>query len=97
MGIIIDLILIAFILLCVFYGYKKGLVKLGLKLVSFLIAIVITFILYRPLSDIVIINTSIDETIQNAIINKMQEEESTNLVENAKDNIVKGVARAIII
>ena len=45
MGIIIDLILIAIVLLSAFLGYKKGLVKLGAKLFAGIIAIVLTLIL----------------------------------------------------
>ena len=59
---LIDGIVIIFILLCVFIGYKKGLVKVGIRLVSFLVAIIITFILYRPISEMIINYTQIDES-----------------------------------
>ena len=42
MGIIIDLVIILFILASVFFGYKKGLISLGINLCAFVIAIVIT-------------------------------------------------------
>ena len=44
MGIMIDIILIAIVLLSAFLGYKKGLVKLGAKLFAGIIAIIITLI-----------------------------------------------------
>lgn len=68
MGIIIDIVLIAIILLSAFLGYKKGLVKLGAKLFAGIIAIIITVIIYKPVSGMIIKNTPIDEKIKNAII-----------------------------
>ena len=59
MGIVIDLILIAIIVISAFLGYKKGLVKLGAKLFACIIAIVITLILYRPVAGTIIKNTPI--------------------------------------
>ena len=80
MGIIIDLIIILFILLSVYLGYKKGLVALGIHLIAFVLALVIGLILYRPIGDLVINTTSIDENMQNSIEVKL--EESINNEEN---------------
>lgn len=80
MGIIIDIILLAILILSAFLGYKKGLVKLGAKLLAGVIAIIIIIIIYKPVSNIIINNTSIDEKIENAII-----ENTTNFIdENSK-------------
>ena len=68
MGIIIDIVLIAIIILSAFLGYKKGLVKLGAKLVAGIIAIILTLIVYKPVSNFVIAHTSIDEKIEEAIV-----------------------------
>lgn len=89
---IIDIIVIVFILLCVFYGYKKGLVKVGLKLLNLIIAILITFILYRPIGDLIINNTQIDENIENTILSKLEKndkKEDKELTEYALDNAKK--------
>ena len=43
MGIIIDIIVFAFILISVLLGYKKGLISLGIHLVAVIIALVIAF------------------------------------------------------
>lgn len=75
MGIIIDIVLIGIIALSAFLGYKKGLVKLATKLFAGIIAIVVTIILYRPIAGIIINNTSIDEKIENAIM-----ENTTNFI-----------------
>lgn len=89
---IIDIIVILFILLCVFYGYKKGLVKVGLKLLNLIIAILITFILYRTIGDLIINNTQIDENIENTILSKLEKndkKEDKELTEYALDNAKK--------
>ena len=39
MGIIVDIVLIAFLALSIFLGYKKGLAQLAIKLCAFIIAI----------------------------------------------------------
>ncbi len=79
MGIIVDIIIIAIIALSIFLGYRKGLIELAIKLCAFVIAIVITLILYKPVSNLIINTTSIDETIENSILEKandvMEDEE----------------------
>ena len=101
MGIVIDFTVISFILLSIFYGYKKGLVKVGIRLVSFLIAIVITFVLYKPIS-MIIENTTIDEIIQNTLIDKIDTKDKSNneYIENrilgdAKSNLVTEIAKPL--
>ena len=71
MGRILDLIVVGIIALFTFLGYKQGLVKAAIKILSFLIAIVVAFVLYKPVSKLVINNTSIDDNIKNTIIEKI--------------------------
>ena len=61
---ILDIILVALILLSVLLGYRKGFVKTGVSLVALIISIVVTGILYIPVSNFVINVTNIDETIE---------------------------------
>ena len=65
MGVIVDLIIIAIVALSTYLAYKKGLVALAIKLCAVVISIVITLLLYKPVSNLIINTTSIDETIQN--------------------------------
>ena len=100
MGIVIDLIIIMFILACVFGGYKKGLVKLGIHMISFLIAILITIVLYRPISDLVINYTNIDESIENSIMTKIDPKEYKNddeskLLVNGKNVLLTQTVRPL--
>ena len=89
MGIIIDIILIAILLLSAFLGYKKGLVKLGAKLFAGIIAIIVTIIIYKPISGMIINNTSIDEKIENAII-----QNTTNFI-NENDKMQNGITENV--
>lgn len=77
MGIIIDIILVAILLLSAFLGYKKGLVKLGTRLFAGIIAIIVTIVIYKPVSNMIINNTQIDEKIENIIL-----ENTPNLISN---------------
>lgn len=70
MGIIIDVILIAILALSILFGYKKGLVKVVFNLCAVLAAIILTFILYKPVANLVIENTELDETIKQTILEK---------------------------
>ena len=54
MSIIVDLIIIAILAICIFFGYKKGLTKCIIKIASFFIAIIVAVMFYKPVSDIVI-------------------------------------------
>ena len=105
MGIIIDILIVAFLALSVFLGYKKGLVSLAIKLCAFIIAILITFILYRPIGNLIINTTSIDESIENSIYNRVTEtmqkdssdELTSDLIESAKQGMLEQSARELAI
>lgn len=105
MGIIVDIVLIAFLALSIFLGYKKGLAQLAIKLCAFIIAILITFILYRPVGNLIINTTSIDESIEDAIYNKVtqmiqednENELTSGLIESAKQGMLPEAARELTI
>ena len=103
MSIIVDLIIIAIILLSTFLAYKKGLITLAIQLVAVVIAVVLTLILYKPVSNLIINVTSIDETIQNAILEEAndimtnEEEGANQIVETIQNNMLPETARTISI
>ena len=70
MGIFLDIIVLVILALSIFLGYKKGLINVIFNLCAFVIAIVVTWILYTPVSNLVIENTQLDENIKNTIIEK---------------------------
>lgn len=101
MGIIIDLIIIAFILLSIFLGYRKGLVSLAIGACTFIIALVVTLILYKPVGNLVINTTGIDEMIQNTILEKVNDviaedsETSNQLIESAKNGLLPETSKTL--
>lgn len=74
MGIILDIALIAIIALNVFICYKKGLVKLAVGLIAVAAAIILALVFYKPVSNLIIENTELDENIEKAIINNFTSE-----------------------
>lgn len=104
MGIVVDLIIIAIIALSAFLGYRKGFVTLAIKFFAFIIAIAITFIIYKPVANVVINVTGIDESIENAILEKANDimtneenETSNKMLEEAKTGILPQTAREIAV
>ena len=71
MSLIIDVVILAIIALFTFIGYKQGLVKSALKILTFFIAIAVAVILYKVVANLVVSNTTIDENIKAAIVDKI--------------------------
>lgn len=100
MGIILDIIIIAIIAISIFLGYKKGLIKVAVKLFAFLIAIIVSLMFYKPVTNIIINNTEIDENIEKAIIEngtkkieESNEEEKNNFLEEMQQYIGNAVTQ----
>lgn len=72
---IIDLIILGIILLCIGFGYIRGLVEVAFNLISFIIAIVLSLLLYQPVTNYIIDNTGLDENIKSVIVNNINSEE----------------------
>lgn len=100
MNYLIDLILIAIIALFTFIGYKKGLIKVAFGLVSFILAIIISVILYKPVSSFIIKYTPLDDYIENTVAERLTSSETTkeeteNIVSNYYNNI-KNASTSVI-
>ena len=100
MNFLVDLILIAVIALFAFIGYKRGLIKVAFNLISFILAIVISIVLYRPISTFVINYTPLDDMIETAVEERLSSsdittEEKENIVSNYYNNI-KNSSTAVI-
>ena len=92
MNYLIDIILIAIIALITFIGYKRGLIKVAFKLISFLLAIVLAVVLYKPISNFIINSTPIDDNLKQAIEERLSspdisDEETDNIVAAYYDNV----------
>lgn len=101
MGIIIDIVIVAVMALSIFMGYKKGLIGVAFKILSFFVAIVLAFVLSKPITNYVIEHTEFDDniriTIQEALESKeTQKVESPETQEsNMPDIITEYVAEQI--
>ena len=99
MDYLLDLIVIAIIALSTFIGYKKGLIKVAFGLVSFILAIILSVVLYKPVSNFIIDYTPIDDYIEQSISERLQspeitKEESENIVSNFFD--LKNISNSLI-
>ena len=103
MSIVVDLIIVAIVLLSTFLAYRKGLITLAIQLVAVVIAIILTLLLYKPVSNVIINLTGIDETIQNAILEEANDimtndgEGTNQVVETIQNNMLPETARTISI
>ena len=70
MGIILDIIIVGIIAINIYLCYKKGLVNLAVGLIAVVAAIILSVILYKPVTNLVMEKTQFDESIENMIIEK---------------------------
>lgn len=90
MGLLIDIGILLIIFLSTFISYKRGFIKVAFGLLSFIIAIIISLLLYKPISNFIIHYTPIPDKIETQIESRLSssdEEETSNFVENYYKNI----------
>ena len=106
MSIIVDLVILAIMILCIIIDYVRGLTGSLIKILSFVLSIVIAFILFIPISNLIIDKTQIDEnleqTIRETIIGNEQNKEENmpqaitdyigQKVENVADDAKEAIA-----
>ncbi len=79
MGIILDIIILAILSLSIYMGYKKGLVNMIFKIMTFFLALIISFVIYIPVTNFVINNTKLDDNISVFIVERFKNEEKENV------------------
>lgn len=97
MSIIIDLVIIGIILICLIIGYIRGLTGSLIKIISFVLSLVIAFVLFVPISNLIIDNTNIDENLEHSIremIIQDNESEEQNMPSEITEYIGKQVDQA---
>lgn len=106
MSIIVDVVVLGIILLCIIMGYVRGLTGSLIKIVSFVLSLVIAFVLFIPVSNFIIENTSLDDNLEQSIRsmivgqNTVEEEKMpeaitdyiSQKVEEAADNTKEAIA-----
>lgn len=98
MSILVDILIVLILGLCLFLGYKKGLVKCAFKLLSFLIAIIIAFLFYKPISSLIIEHTQLDEILETklvSILDKKEQEPSKIEQENKTSSLPEVMVESI--
>ena len=94
MSIIVDIAILAIIVLCIIIGYVRGLTGSLIKIVSFVLSLIIAFVLFVPVSNVIINNTEIDENLEASIRNMIiQEEQNEN--ENMPEAITDYIGQKI--
>ena len=109
MNYLLDLLVLALIALFTYLGYRKGLIKVAFGFVSFILAIAISVVLYKPVSNFIINYTPLDDYIEQEIAERLDapetsNEETENIVSNYYNNIknastnviADGISKAII-
>ena len=66
-GVIVDLLMLSLICTTVYLSYRKGLVDLITRILAFIIAIVITLILYKPVASFLVEKTNLKSTFSSNI------------------------------
>ena len=79
---IIDLIIIIIFVISIFIAYIRGLSSVIYQLASWIITIILIFVLCRPITNVIIDRTSLDENISESI--------QVNLEENFGDDLEEG-------
>ncbi len=107
---IADIIVVLVMLLCIFLGYKRGLIKVAVKILSFVAALIVAFVLYTPISNYIIENTelvpNLEKTIEEKIYKGDNNEKDTvenknyletveNYIENYTEEIKENTANSI--
>ncbi len=86
MGILIDFLVIMFMLFCIFIGYKRGLIKVSVKIIAIIISIIFALIFYRGIAMVIINYTTIDDKINDAIYEKIKDVDFANINDEQKEN-----------
>lgn len=101
---IADLIVIIIILIAVVRGYKNGFVKTGFGILSFLVALIITFMFYKPVMGIIKNKTGFEEWFSNYLYtldvgkntNKLESGEVNTTVAEAQVSYIDALPNTIV-
>ena len=88
MKILIDILVCLFIFITIYINSKKGLIEVAYKIVAFFIAVIISLILFRPISALLINNTNIDEYINNYVVSTIDKDSNEEKTENKEKNSI---------
>lgn len=88
MSFLIDILVCLFIFITIYINSKKGLIEVAYKIVAFFIAIIISLILFRPISALLINNTNIDEYVNNYVVSTIDKDSNEEETDNKEKNSI---------
>lgn len=98
-GILADLLVISIVISHAFMGYRKGLVAVVFKIITFLVSLLIVFVLYKPVSQSIMNKTQLDEKLTQALRDNLTggSLEKTDLMyaPNTENNVSTGMSNLI--
>ncbi len=92
MGIFIDIAIILIMIIAIYLGYRKGLIKVAISFLSVIVSILIALVLYRPIAQQIMNNSPLEENISNSIYEKIKDIDFTNISEEDKNNGILNIA-----
>lgn len=92
---IIDLILIGIIILFTFLGYYRGLIKVGVKILGFVISLIVALVLYTPISNYIIENTNVEKDLESVIQQRLYDQEQSKGSQEQTDNIFENLGKYV--
>lgn len=95
--IIIDIAIILIILVFTYIGYKLGLIKVAFGILSFVLALLISLLLYKPVSMVITNYTPLPQKIEEQVESRINtgNKEDTNFIENYYKNAKKASAQYV--
>ena len=88
MSLVIDIIIVAIFAVCILMGYMKGLTQSLIKIVSFVLALIVAFVFFKPISNLIIDHTNWDENLEQSIRQVVLESDSEEQQESSsKQNL----------
>jgi len=61
-GVIVDIVMLSFICTTIYFAYRKGLVDVIARILAFIIAIILTTMLYKPVASFMLEKTNLKDT-----------------------------------
>ena len=95
--IIIDIAILLIIFIFTYIGYKLGLIKVAFGILSFVLALLISLLLYKPVSMVITNYTPLPQKIEEQVESRMAsgDKEDTNFIENYYKNAKKASAQYV--
>lgn len=89
MGIVVDVILVAIIALATMVGFKRGLALSLIRIASFVITVILVFMLTKPVANFVKSETEIDENLKKSLYNMFMMRNENDAREEVKEEKAK--------